>query len=162
MLELNPGMVIWTWITFAVLLIVLRKIAWKPLLNVVEQREKTISDSLQKAEEARAEAEKMMLEQQEKLASAQEEIQQMIKDSKQMAEKARNDMLEQARQEAAKIVERAKSDIDKERQMVIASLRQEVAELVVDATAKLVGVVVDKSQHKKLIDESIAKFGQKN
>lgn len=162
LLKLEPGLVIWTWVTFIVLLFVLKKIAWKPLLNAVESREKIINDSLKKAEEARAEAESIMAEQQEKLASSQEEIQRMIKEAKQMADKMRSDMLEQARADAEKIKDRAKADIEKERETAIASLKIEVADIVVDATSKLVGVVVDKARHQKIIDESISSFGQKN
>ena len=162
MLELNPGMMIWTWITFGALAFVLYRVAWKPLLSAVENREKHIHDSIQKAEDARAGAEKALAEQEKKLASAHEDIQKMLKESKEIAEKTRQSLIEQAREDASKLVERAKADIEKERQAVITSLKQEVADLVVDATSKLVGVVVDKSRHQQIIDESIANFGQKN
>jgi len=162
MLSLNPGMLVWTWVTFIALAIVLWKLAWKPLLAAVESREKNISDAISKAENARKEAEKLLAEQQEKLAEAQNEMQKVIKEAKQIADKMRSDMIEQARADAEKIKERAKADIDKEREAVIASLRKEVADIVVDTTSKLVGVVVDKARHQKIIDESISNFGQKN
>jgi F-type H+-transporting ATPase subunit b len=162
MLSLEPGMLIWTWVTFIFVALALWKFAWKPLLSAVEARENHISDSIKKSESARAEAEKLLAQQQEKLASAQKEIQNMMKEAKQLGEKMRSDMAEQARAEAEKIKERAKADIEKERQMVIASLKKEVADIVVDATSKLVGVVVDKTRHQKIIDESIAGFGRKN
>lgn len=162
LLSLNPGMFLWTIITFVLVAIVLKKIAWKPILDAVEHREKTISEALSKAETAREEAEKLLAEQQKQLASAQEEMQKLIKEGKEMAEKTRQSIVDQAHQDAAKITQRAKEDIEKERQTVIASLKQEVADIVVDATSKLVGVVVDKSRHQKIIDESIAGFGQKN
>ncbi|RMF60016.1 MAG: ATP synthase F0 subunit B [Calditrichaeota bacterium] len=160
MLQLDPGMMIWTWVTFLVLLLVLRKVAWKPLLKAVEEREQQISESLRRAVEAREEAEKLLFEQQEKLAAAQEEVQQMIKESKAMAEKMRQDILEKAHQDAEKLVERAKADIERQRMQMINALRQEVANLVVDTTSKLVGVVVDEKKHRQIIDEAIAQFGQ--
>ncbi len=162
MLQLEPGMLVWTWITFVAVLLVLWKVAWKPLLGAVESRENRINDSLQKAENAREEAEKLLAQQQEKLAAAQQEIQGMIKEARQTAEKMRADLMEQARTEAEKVKERARSDIEKERGMMMVSLKQEVADLVLETTSKLLGVAVDKARHQKIIDDSIAGFGQKN
>lgn len=162
LLQLKPGMLIWSLVTFFLLLIVLRRIAWGPLLNAVEARENRIAESLEKAESAQQNAEKLLAEQQEKLAAAQEEMQQLVKEGKQVAEKMKNDIVEQARDEAQKIKERAKADIDRERETMIASLKTEVAEIVFDATSKLIGVVVDKNKHQNIIDDSIANMGQKN
>lgn len=162
LLSLNNGMIVWSWATFVVLMFVLYRIAWKPLLGAVESREHTISASLKRAEEAQAEAEKLLAEQQQKLADAQEEMQKLVKEGKSVAEKMKNDIIEQARVEAQKIKERAKADIEKERQSVIASLKQEVADIVVEATSQLIGVAVDKTRHQKIIDDSIAGFGRKN
>lgn len=162
LLKLDPGIFIWTVITFVLVVLVLKRFAWKPILEAVENRERTIRESLRKAEEARAEAERLLAEQQKQLATAQEEMQRLIKEGKEMAEKTRQNLIVQAQEEAAKIKERAREDMEKERQTTIAALKQEVADIVVDATSKLVGVVVDKSQHQKIIDESIARFGQKN
>ncbi len=142
MLQLEPGMLVWTWITFVAVLLVLWKVAWKPLLGAVESRENRINDSLQKAENARQEAEKLLAQQQEKLAAAQQEIQGMIKEARQTAEKMRADLLEQARADAEKVKERARSDIEKERDMMMVSLKQEVADLVLETTSKLLGVAV--------------------
>jgi len=75
MLQLEPGMMIWTWVTFIVLFIILAKVAWKPILSAVEQRENQIKDSMKKAQEARAEAEELLEKQQKMMTEAQEEIQ---------------------------------------------------------------------------------------
>jgi F-type H+-transporting ATPase subunit b len=162
LLSLNPGMFIWSVITFIAVVIVLRAVAWKPILEVVETREKTIRDALQRAESARAEAEKLMAEQQRQLNAVQDEIKALREESKKAAEKTAQQIVSEAQNEAAKLLKRAKEDIEKERQAALASLRKEVADMVVDATAKLVGVVVDKSQHQKLIDEAISTVGQRN
>lgn len=162
MLQLDPGMMIWTWVTFVALLIILRKIAWKPLLGAVEERERLIGESLRKAEEARTEAEKMIAEQKKKLAEAQDEMQKMLKESKQLADRKYGELVAKANQDAEKLVERARADISREREVVINSLRNEFAGLVVSATSRLIGVAVDKSKHQQLIDESIAAFGKKN
>lgn len=162
LLSLDTGMLVWLWVTFVGLAFILRKFAWGPLLKAVEDRENSIKDDLDRAESARADAEKLLAEHQQKLASAQEEMQQMMQDSKKMAEKMRNDIVQKANEEAQKLKERAKADLQNERDAAISALKKEVADLVVDATSKLVNVVVDKSKHQALIEESISQFGQKN
>lgn len=158
MLQLEPGMIIWTWVTFLVLLYVLKKFGWKPLLNMVEERENRIAESLKRAEEARMEAEKLLEEQDRQLAKTQEEVQAMLKESRLMAEKVRNDIIEKAREDANKLMERARRDIEKERQMALMSLRNQVADLVVQATSKLIQVSLDEDKHRELIDEYIQRL----
>ena len=162
LLSLNPGMFIWSLITFVVVAVVLKRVAWKPILDAVESREKSISDALTRSEEARAEAEKLLKQHEEKLAAAQEEMQRMLKEGKEAAEKISGDIVIKARAESEKIKERAKADIEKEREVMVVALKKDVADIVVQATAKLLNVVVDKSKHQQLIDESVAAFGDKN
>ncbi len=160
MLQLEPGMIIWTWVTFFVLLFILKKVGWGPLLGAVEERESLISDSLKRAEEARAEAEKSLELQQKQLAKTQEEVQSMLRESKELAEKMRTDIVARAREDAGKMIERAKSDIEKERQAAMLSLRKEVADLVIGATSNLLREAIDEKKHRQLIDESIKSFSK--
>ncbi len=160
MLRLDPGMIIWTWVTFLVLLFVLKKVAWKPLLGAVEERENRIAESLRRAEEARQEAEKLLEEQHRQLAKTQEEVQAMLKESRQMAEKVRSEIIEKAREDANKLMERARRDIEKERQAALMNLRNQVADLVVQATSKLIQVSLDDRKHRQLIDEYIQRLDE--
>ncbi len=160
MLKLEPGMLIWTWVTFFFLLWVLKKVAWKPLLSAVEEREKRIADSLKRAEEAREEAEKYLAEQQEKLAKAQDEVQKMLREGKELAEKMKEDLLAQAREEANKLVERARADISRERQQAILAIKGEIADLVIKATSKLINTTLDEKKHRELIDQYIQSLEQ--
>ncbi len=155
MLQLEPGMMIWTWITFFVLFILLARIAWKPLLSVVNQREKTIGDSLKKAEEAKSEAEKVLEEQEKKFADAQQEIQNLMKQSKTFAEKMKNEIIENAKAEAQKLQEKARADIEREKDSAIIELRKEVADLAVHAASKLIQQNLDAEKHRNLIDSYI-------
>lgn len=160
MLQLEPGMIVWTWVTFLVLLYVLKKVAWNPLLGAVEEREKSIAESLRHAEQARMEADKLLEEQHRKLAQTQEEVQVMLKESRQMAEKIRTEIIEKAKEDAQKLLDRARKDIDKERKMALMGLRKEVADVVVGATAKLIGESLDEKKHRQLIDAYISRLGQ--
>ena len=113
LLSLNPGMFIWSVITFVAVVIVLRAVAWKPILDAVESREKTISDALQRAEQARTESEKLLAEQQRQLNAVQDEIKAMRDESKKVADKTAQSIVSEAQAEATKLMQRAKEDIDK-------------------------------------------------
>jgi len=152
MLQLEPGMMIWTWVTFFFLFIVLAKIAWKPLLTIVEKREKTISDSLKKAEDAQTQAQKMMEEQQQKLANAQNDIQKMMKENKDLAEKMKNDLIEKAKLESQKLHDRARADIERQTESAILELKKQVADLAIQAASRLIQENLDAKKHHDLID----------
>ena len=155
MLQLEPGMMIWTWVTFLFLFFVLAKIAWKPLLKAVNQREKTIADSLKKADEAQTEAEKYLEEQRKLLEGAQEEIQKMLKENREMAEKMKNEIVDSAREEARKLHERARADIERESEAAILELKKQVADLAVQAASFLIQEKLDAQKHRNLIDNYI-------
>ncbi len=162
MLKLEPGMIIWTWITFGVVLVLLKRYAWQPLLAMVEEREKKIAESLRRADEARDQAEALLEEQHQRLAQAQEEIEAMLKESRAMAEQTRNEILAKAREDANRMLERAKADIERERHAALMSLKKEVADLVVAATGRLIGMNLDEKKHRQLIDEYIQEIGKAN
>jgi F-type H+-transporting ATPase subunit b len=155
MLQLEPGMMIWTWVTFLFLFFVLAKIAWKPLLKAVNQREKTIADSLKKADDAQTEAEKYLEEQRKLLEGAQDEIQKMLKENREMAEKMKNEIMDSAREEARKLHERARADIERESEAAILELKKQVADLAIQATSFLIQEKLDAQKHRNLIDNYI-------
>ncbi|GAB4368618.1 MAG: F0F1 ATP synthase subunit B [Calditrichia bacterium] len=160
MLQLEPGLMIWTWITFLVLFFILAKVAWKPLVSAVQQREQTISDSLNKAEMAKNEAQRLLEEQEKKLASAHEEIQQMLKENKELAEKMKTEIIEKARAEADKLHQRAQADIARERDAAIIELRKQVADLTILAASRLIKENLDDTKNRNLIDQYIKELDQ--
>lgn len=160
MLQLEPGMMIWTWVTFFVLLVVLSRVAWKPLLSAVENREKSIADSLKKAEEASADAQKLLEEQQRNVQTAQESIQKMMKENKDLAEKIKNEMLERARAEAQKLQQRAKEEIERETEAAILKLKTQVADLAIQAASRLLQENLNNKKQRDLIDLYIKELDQ--
>ena len=160
MLNLEPGMMIWTWVTFIVLFFVLAKVAWKPLLSAVEQREKNINDSIRKAKEAKTQAEEMMEERQKQLVGAQEEIQKMMKENKETAEKMKNEIVEKARAEAEKLHKRAQADISREKEAAILELKKQVTDIAIQAASHLMRESIDSPKHRDLIDNYINELDQ--
>jgi F-type H+-transporting ATPase subunit b len=155
MLQLEPGMMIWTWVTFFFLFLILARVAWKPLLSAVDQREKTISESLQKAEAAKSEAQQLLEEQDKKLSEAQDEIQKMMKQNKEMAEKTRNEMIENAKDQVQKLHQRAQADIARETEAAVLELKKQVADLAIQAASRLIQEKIDAEKHRSLIDQYI-------
>ena len=89
MLSLDPGVMIWAWITFFVLLFLLYKIAWKPILSAIDNREKLVQDSIDRAEMAKKESEELLEKHEKLIRNAEEEAQKIIKENKELAEKSR-------------------------------------------------------------------------
>jgi F-type H+-transporting ATPase subunit b len=160
LLSLKPGILIWTWVTFFVLLIILRRVAWKPLVKIIEDRENTIAEDIRRTEQSRIEAEKIMTEQKAKLAETHEEVKKIMEENKQIAEKTRKEIVEKAREEANKIIDRGKTDIEREREEALLAIRKEVSSLVVGAASKLIEMQIDEKKHRELIDKSINQLGK--
>ena len=158
MLNLDPGMMIWGWVTFIVLLILLYKVAWKPILSTIDKRENTIQDSLDSAKNAQEEAEKLLSKHQEMIKSAEQEAQNLIRENKDLAEKSKQEILAEARNTAQNFIEKAKADIEKEKEAALLSLRTEVADLVITATRKIIGETLDEAKHRRMVDDFIRKI----
>ena len=153
MLSIEPGLLIWTIITFVCLLVVLRLVAWKPLLSALEQRETTIRNSLDEAQQAREEAERLMAENQRILADANRESARILEQGREEAERLRASLTEQAQADAARLVEDARRDIQRERQLAVQDLKATAAELTLAATGQLLGRSVSDDDHRRLVTE---------
>ena len=156
------GTLFWTALTFIVLLVILRKVAWHPILHMLEEREHRIRESLDKAEKARIEAEKTLADQAEIIKSAQKSAQEIIAKSQKSAEMVKEDMIKQAHLEADKMLQKAKRDIELSRDRAIEDIKDLAIELSMTATEKLIGRTLDEQDHKKLISESLTKLEDMN
>jgi F-type H+-transporting ATPase subunit b len=153
MLELNPGLIIWTVITFAILLVLLRLTAWKPILSALEKREEEIRSSLEKAAKAKEDAERILEENKKNLDRAGEEVQKILKEGRTLAEKMRQDISDKANKESRRIIEHARYQIEREKQEALKELRSEVAYLAIQAASKILDEMLDEKRHKKIIDK---------
>jgi F-type H+-transporting ATPase subunit b len=160
MFELHSGLIWWTLINFGVLLVVLKKFAWKPILAALEQRESGIKDSLAQAEAAREAAAKSKAECQAILDESRREAQTIVDDARKRAEQEYATILIQAKSDAAAQLDRAQQDIQRERDQALESLRAEVANLSVLVAGKVIGKSLDTDSHKQLIDDAMTEFRQ--
>ena len=138
LVQLDPGVIIWTTLTFGLLLVVLRATAWKPILKALDTREDSIRESMEKAEEAKRESERLLEENRKNFASAEEKAQELIKEARELAEKLRGESVAKASAEANKLLDKAREEIERDKQQAIAQLHGLVAELAVKAAAIII------------------------
>ncbi len=153
LLDVNPGLIIWTVITFVILLVLLKKMAWGPILNSLNEREAFIKDSLDKADQARIDAEKLLEENKANLAKAEEEAQKIIQQGREYSEKLKVQLLEESKAEAKKMIAEATSEIERKNQEAFNNLKDQVADIAVSAAEKIIRTNLDKEKQTKLVDE---------
>ncbi len=155
MFEINPGLIIWTIITFICLAIMLAKFAWKPMLKVLSEREDKIRSALEEADHARAEAAELIKQNQKNLARAEEDYQRMIREGKALAEKMKEEIVAKAKQQARQELEQASEEIQRNVDAAKLQLRAEIADLAIKATEKILEETLDENKQKKLFDSVI-------
>jgi F-type H+-transporting ATPase subunit b len=158
LVQLDPGLFIWTIVTFLVLLGLLAKFAWGPLLKALEERQTMIRKSLEDAQQARQELERLNQEQQRIIASARTEADKIVNQSRADAERLRQDLRESARAEASTIVKNAERQIELQTQQAIRQIRQEAVELSVAIASKLLARNLTKEDNDRLIQQTLAQF----
>ncbi len=153
LLQFEPGLMIWTVVTFLVTFVALRLIAWKPILGVLDEREGRIRESLAKAEQAQAEAERAIAENQANMEASLRRSQELVAEAKQQAERVRSQAREEAREEARKIMDEGRRQLEVERRAAIADVRQEAAGLAIRAAEQLLKKNLGEQENRQLVQE---------
>jgi F-type H+-transporting ATPase subunit b len=147
----------WTLIIFVLLLFVLRKYAYPPILGYAAAREQRIQESLDDAQRQREEAAVLLATQRRELAEGQREAQAVIAEGKLAAERIRQELLERTRQEQEEVIARAKQEIERERASAVESVRHEAVELAIAAAAKLLGQRLTADEDRRLVSEYLGR-----
>lgn len=160
LLEAHTGTIIWTLITFAVVLVVLKAAVWKPLLAALDEREQRIRESLAAADKARAEMQASLDEQQRLLEQAHAEARALVAQAREAAERVSHEIIAEARQEAEHTAQAMRRELESERLAALDQLRREVAELAVRAASMIIDAELDNEKNRKLVDDMIARIPQ--
>tara|TARA_B100001996_G_scaffold314847_1_gene257587 strand:- start:105 stop:686 length:582 start_codon:yes stop_codon:yes gene_type:complete len=155
LVQLDPGLFIWTIITFIILFSVLAKFAWKPLLKALEKRENDIRSSIEDAEKAKVELENVNSKSEAILAEARSNAQEIRMDAKNTAEKIKMDIKSKAEDEAKKIKEDASEQIQVEKEKAISEIRQEIVSLTILVAEKVIGKNLSAKDNQNLIKRSL-------
>jgi len=153
------GNAVWTLVIFVLVIVVLGKFAWGPLLSGLQQREEFIRRSLKEAKEDREAAEARLKEYEQKLADAATQAAEIVGQGKREGESLRAGIEEKARDEADKMVERARREIELAKNSAIKDLYATSSELATDIAAKILQREFNPQDHDKLISDSIKELG---
>ena len=153
------GNAVWTLVIFLLVILVLGKFAWGPLLGGLQQREEFIRRSLKEAKADREAAEARLLEYEERLSGAGAEASQIIEQGKREGENLRAGIEEKAHDEADKMVERARREIEIAKQSAIKDLYATSSELATEIASRIVQRELNPQDHEKLISDSIKELG---
>lgn len=159
LVEVEPGMVFWTLVTFVILAWFLSKFAWKPVLHLVEEREKTVRDALEGAKKDCEESERILAEQKAILANARKEGAEAVRKALAEAELARQEMMQKSRKEAEEMLTRARQQIEEDKVKAQAELKGVVVDLAIDVAAKVLGdQLSDAGKQRALFERYVEDF----
>ena len=151
------GLIFWTGISFLILLFLLRKFAWKPILGAVNTREQSIKDALASAEAAKLDMQNLTADNERILKEARVEREGMMKDARELKAKMINDAKEEAKTSADKMIAQAQAAIESEKKSAMAELKSLVAILSVDIAEKVVkSELSDSGRQLKLVEEMLS------
>jgi len=157
-IDVDPGVIFWTIVTFIFLLIVLKKFAWKPILTALDQRESAIKESLEKAENAKADAQRILDENQVNLAKAELEAKKIINQSREYAEKMKEQIIDDSKKQAEKVINEASIEIKRRKESAFSDLKNQIAEIVVLAAEKIMREHLNNERQKEIVSKYITEI----
>jgi F-type H+-transporting ATPase subunit b len=158
----DPGLYIWTIVTFLVLLGLLAKFAWKPLLQALDERQATIRKALDDAQQAKTELERVQQESAQIVRQARVEAEAVISQSRTDAARLREEMRQKAKTEAEGIIKNAERQIQLETTRALQQIRHEAIDLSVSIASKIIQRNLSKEDNEKLIDEALKQVERKH
>ncbi|MCW8796486.1 MAG: F0F1 ATP synthase subunit B [Chlorobium sp.] len=160
LLDPNPGLIFWTTVTFLIVLFILKKFTWGPMLSALEEREKGIQNSIDRAQSAKEEAEAVLNKNKQLLAKAGADADKIIREGKEYGDKLKAEITEKAHLEASRMIASAKDEIDQEKRRALTELRTEVADLAVKGAEKIIMANLDAEKQKSIVESMIQELSQ--
>jgi F-type H+-transporting ATPase subunit b len=157
-LSFDPDLAIFTFLVFVILLVVLRKFAWGPLMQALERREHNIAEHISQAERNHEQARLLLADYEKRLAGAANEVREMLEEARRDGERTKQSILAEARQGAEAEKARAVRDIESATDAALETLAKRSSDLAVDLAGKIVAAQLSKDDHARLIQEAVAKF----
>ena len=160
MVEVHGGPLFWSVITFLLLLFILSKVAWGPIISALETREKEIREALDSAANAKADAEKATADYESIKQEAQVEAQKLLSDAKIAKENMINQAVSEAKTKAENEMKTALDSIEAEKEKAVKEIKSFVVDLSIQAASKLISKNLDDSDNRKFVDETIDEIGK--
>ena len=160
MVEVHGGPLFWSVITFLLLLFILSKVAWGPIISALETREKEIREALDSAANAKADAEKATADYESIKQEAQVEAQKLLSDAKNAKENMINQAVSEAKTKAENEMKTALDSIEAEKEKAVKEIKSFVVDLSIQAASKLISKNLDDSDNRKLVNKTIDEIGK--
>ena len=157
LLRVEPGLLLWTIITFVVLLLILWKAAWKPLVEALDARAEKVRGDIENADRSRQDAEKLLAQHKQMMDNARNEAAKFIADSKAEAEKMKNEIVEKASADAKDVSERARKEINLAKDKALTEIKAEIVTLSTEIAAKIINKNLNPNDQKSLVEETLNK-----
>jgi F-type H+-transporting ATPase subunit b len=154
----DTTMLVLTWVTFFLLLAVLQKFAWKPIVTALENREKYIRESLDEADKIKSSFTDIQASKEKILSEAHKSAQDIIDQSRKRAQEVAKSIEDRAKEHAQEILQSAHQQIEGERDRVKTALRRDSADMAIGLAGKIMKENVDNEKNRKLIDQAIKEF----
>jgi F-type H+-transporting ATPase subunit b len=158
MLNAEWGLMVWTFITFGIAVFILWKFAFGPLQRIIDERRARIQESMDAAEETRAEAERLLDEYKQTLAEVRSDAEEILERSRSAGEATKAELLAESRAQAERVVTKAHEQIERETRAALQELKTQVAELTLLATAKVAASSLSEADQRRLIDAALAEM----
>ena len=158
LIEVVPGLMIWTLICFAITFFVLKRFAFGPIQRTIDERRDRIRKAVDEADRARAEARSLLEEHRQLIGAAKGEAAGILAETRKVADAQLERVKQEAELERQRRLEETRRQIDAETKRSLDQIRSEVADLTLAATARVTGKVLDAEDQRRLIDEAIAEL----
>ena len=155
LIEVNPGLMIWTIVCFLLTLFVLKRFAFGAIQKTIDERRERIRQSIEEAEHAREEARRLLEEHKALIGQARGEAEGILAEARRVGDAQRERMREEVEADRQRRLEETRRQIEGETARALTQIRAEVAELTLVATAKVTGKVLDDEDHRRLITDAI-------
>jgi F-type H+-transporting ATPase subunit b len=155
LIQVIPGLMIWTILCFLVTFFVLKRFAFGAIQKIIDERRQRIREALEEADKARAEARKMLEEHRAMMADARGKAEEILANAREVAEAQKKRMRDELETDRKRRIEETTKQIEAEARRALELIRAEVAELTVIATQKVTGKVLDTADHKRLIEDAV-------
>jgi F-type H+-transporting ATPase subunit b len=158
LIEVVPGLMIWTLICFAITFFVLRKLFWARIQQAIDERRERIRKAVEEADRAREEARQLLEQHRQLIGQAKGEAAEILAETRRVADAQMERVRQEAEVDRQRRLEETRRQIETETKRSIDQIRSEVAELTLVATARVTGKVLDAEDQRRLIDEAIAEL----
>ena len=158
--SIAPWTIIFTWINLIILVFIMKKLLFKPVTNMLEEREKEVNSIYEEAEKAQKNAKAIEHEYTQKLSSAKEEAAQIMKDATYEASLKSEKIVTDAKKEASAIILKAQKEIEREKETAINEIKKDITSIAIDIAEKVIEKDINEGDHERLLEEFIKSSGE--